>query len=113
VTAEPLEYDAADDRGDGFRSTLTFKVLDVSKGNASVGQTINVRMYSGEDKDGNHVKIKNEPHMLPGFNSGFSARKKWRLFLSKKGYEQRERHSMEFDNDAPVYMLSGRALPSN
>ncbi len=112
ILAEPLKHDSADDRGDGFRSTLTFKVLDVSKGTASVGQIVKVRMYSGEDKDGNHVKTKNEPHMLPGFNSGFSARKKWRLFLSKKGYEQRERLSMEFDNGEPVFMLSGRALPS-
>lgn len=113
VTAQPMDYDTSDDRGDGFRSTVTFKVLDVAKGPAQPDQIIKVRFHSGEDKDGNHVKIHNEPHILPGFNTGLTARKKWKLFLSKKGYEQRERYSTALNPDEDIYMLSGRVLPSN
>ena len=109
VTAEPIEINTQDSRSDGYRSTVTFRVKDYIKGPLLPEQTFELRMKSGEDEKGRHIKELREPFLLPSFDSGFAEHKDWLLFLSRPTDNSAER-SEEAQNET-YWVLSSKALP--
>ena len=109
VTAEPIEINTQDSRSDGYRSTVTFRVKDYIKGPLLPEQTFELRMKSGEDEKGRHIKEIFEPFLLPSFDNGFADHKNWLLFLSRPSP-----HSAEEPTDVQNkrhWVLSSNALP--
>ena len=72
VTAKRVAINTNDDKGDGYRSTVTFEVKEAVKGRLQTGETFKVRLKSGQDENGHHVKVESEPFLLPGFYYGFA-----------------------------------------
>ena len=110
VTAEPIEINTADERGDGYKSTVTFRVKSYIKGGLKSGETFKVRMKSGDDESSRHVKMQSEPFLLPGFHYGFADQKDWILFLSNRAYNTKIKNIDS--SEEPLWILSGRALPA-
>ena len=108
VTAEPIEINTQDRRDDGYRSTVTFRVKDYIKGPLLPEQTFELRMKSGVDEKGRHIKEGSEPMLLPGFENGFADQKDWLLFLSRPLASSAEESATP---RRPSWVLSSNALP--
>ena len=111
VTAEPIEINTQDNRDDGYRSTVTFRVKDYIKGPLLPEQTFELRMKSGVDEKGRHIKEGSEPILLPGFENGFADHKDWLLFLSGPSPHSAEEPT-EVQNKRH-WVLSSNALPGH
>lgn len=86
VVAEPVAIDTKDPGKDGYRSTVTWRVVETLKGSARPGDTLRQRLISGEEPDGSLVFGNDEPLLLPGFPSSLEKRSRWLLHLSSPLY---------------------------
>jgi hypothetical protein len=82
VVAEPVDIDMKDPAKDGYRSTVTWRVVETLKGSARVGDTLKQRLISGEDPDGNLSFGMDEPLLLPGFPDSLEKGSRWLLHFS-------------------------------
>ncbi|HZF44486.1 MAG TPA: hypothetical protein VEZ48_13865 [Sphingomonadaceae bacterium] len=65
--------DVRDDlRGDGFRSTARFRVVEALSGSAASGQEVLVRLVWGSDADGKFHRSNEEPMRLPSLPGSLS-----------------------------------------
>jgi hypothetical protein len=67
VVAELIGLNTKDRGRDGFRSTAQWRVVETLKGDARPGDTLRVRMVSGEELDGRVSQSNEEPPILPAF----------------------------------------------
>jgi hypothetical protein len=86
VIAEPVEVVMRDPGKDGFRSTVTWRVLETLKGTVRPGEAIRARMMGGEEADGTTAFGMDEPLMLPGFPTSLDKGSRWFLHLSPALY---------------------------
>ena len=69
--------------GDGFRSTVRFRVAEPLKGQAAAGEEVLVRLVSGVDPDGRYQQSNEEPMLLPGLPGALTPGTRWLMFLSE------------------------------
>ena len=86
MIAEPVEIVTRDPGKDGFRSTVTWRVIETLKGTARPGETIQARMIGGEESDGTMAFGMDEPLLLPGFPTSLGKGSRWFLHLSPALY---------------------------
>jgi len=107
VTAEPIKIETYDPQDDSYRSTVTFRVKERIKGPLQSGRTFKLRMRSGEDDKGNHIKVDGETFLLPGFGNSFAEHKDWLLFISNRAYRM---NTSLADTREPFWVKTGHAL---
>lgn len=90
VVAEPVAIDLADAGGDGFASTVRWRVVEVLKGDARPGEELRQRLASGERTDEAGVtrygQSNDEPSLLPGLPTSLEPGSRWILHLSDALY---------------------------
>ena len=121
VVAELLELDADAREGDGYRSTLTFKVADVLRdvdGQVRAGDTLTVRALGGTTPDGRRVVGQNEPPLFDGLEGALRVGETYLLPLSDAKYRANAIQHSGRDTgpahhvwlDAPVRVDGGRLV---
>jgi len=86
VVAEPVAIDMKDPDKDGYRSTVTWRVVETLKGSTRPGDTVKQRLVSGEVPDGSLEFGSDEPLLLPGFPNSLEKGSRWLLHLSSSLY---------------------------
>ncbi len=86
VVAEPVAIEMNDPGKDGYRSTVTWRVVETLKGSVRPGDTVKQRLISGEEPDGKLAFGSDEPLLLPGFPSSLEKGSRWLLHLSSGLY---------------------------
>ncbi|PZT90740.1 MAG: hypothetical protein DI637_03140 [Citromicrobium sp.] len=90
VLAEPVGIDIADSGPDGFSSSVRWRVVEVLKGDATVGDELRQRLASGERTDEAGVtrygQGMEEPVLLPGLPGSLELGSRWVLHLSDRLY---------------------------
>jgi hypothetical protein len=86
VIAEPVAVDMKDPGKDGYRSTVTWRVVETLKGGLRAGDTVKQRLISGEEPDGTLSFGSDEPLLLPGFPGSLDKGSQWLLHLSSGLY---------------------------
>lgn len=90
VIAEPVGIDIADSGPDGFSSSVRWRVVEVLKGDATVGDELRQRLASGERTDEAGVtrygQGMEEPVLLPGLPGSLELGSRWVLHLSDRLY---------------------------
>ena len=90
VVATPVAIDIADGGGDGFASTVRWRVVEVLKGDAKLGEEVRQRLASGERTDEAGVtrygQSNDEPTLLPGLPTSLELGSRWVLHLSDSLY---------------------------
>ena len=86
VVGELVAIDTKDRGADGYRSTAQWRVVETLKGDAKPGETLRVRMVSGEEPDGRIAQSNEEPLILPGFPGSLQPGGRWLLHLNDSLY---------------------------
>jgi hypothetical protein len=86
VVAELVALDIRDPGKDGYRSTARWRVVETLKGSARPGDMLQVRMVSGEEKDGKVAQSNEEPLVLPGLPGSLEPGRRWLLHLNDSLY---------------------------
>lgn len=84
--AEPILIDRDATSSDGYRSTVTFRVLEPLKGQLDVGDAVTVRLVSGDLSDGTYVQSVEEPILLPALPGSLDEGSRWLLRISQPFY---------------------------
>jgi hypothetical protein len=87
VIAEPMAITFRDPGKDGYRSTVTWRVVETLKGTARPGDTLHQRLVSGEEPNGKLVVGHDEPLLLPGLPNSLETDSQWLLHLSRGLYQ--------------------------
>ena len=86
VVAEPVGIDIADTGPDGYSSSVRWRVIEVLKGSADVGNELRQRLASGVRTDEAGVtrygQAMEEPVLLPGLPDSLEPGSRWLLHLS-------------------------------
>jgi hypothetical protein len=69
--------------GDGFRSSVRFRVAEPLKGRVAAGEEVLVRLVSGADRDGKYQQSNEEPMLLPGLPGALTPGTRWLMFLTE------------------------------
>jgi hypothetical protein len=86
VVAELIGLNTKDPGRDGFRSTAQWRVVETLKGDARPGDTLRVRMVSGEEPDGRFAQSNEEPPILPSLPGSLEPGARWLLHLNDSLY---------------------------
>lgn len=90
VVAEPVGIDIADTGPDGYSSSVRWRVIEVLKGSADVGNELRQRLASGVRTDEAGVtrygQAMEEPVLLPGLPDSLEPGSRWLLHLSDRLY---------------------------
>jgi hypothetical protein len=122
VVAEPVAIDMKDPDKDGYRATVTWRVVESLKGSAAIGEMVKQRLVSGEDPDGSLAFGSDEPLLLPGFPNSLEKGSRWLLHLSSALYrhhallvggEGAARPEVFASWQAPARIKNGQVYPSS
>lgn len=107
--AEPVAIDRDDVGSDGFRSTVTMRILEPLKGELEAGDEVRVRFASGDFEEGSYAQGHDEPILLPGLPNSLDDGSRWLVRLSRPFYDYiaRANGGPDAPRDAPLYVANG------